>query len=338
MELSRLNLQDMPPEAAHFCLQVERFVHKELQINLQNTRLLLAMSAGLDSTALALCCKALQHRWNCSLIAGHLDHGLRPESSQEAAQVQELCLNLDIPCNQEFSRADSYAGAQKIGLEEAGRLLRYRFLHGLSRRLKTDWILLAHHLNDLAEDMILRQLRGAGWPALAGMPALEANRGLLRPFLLSPKAELHNFVHSLGQSWQEDPSNLDQGFTRNRIRHNILTSMLQENPNFLQSIAQLWRQAELDRDLWDRKLLTLSSHEVQTKQGILLPVAQLQDLHPALRLRWYKDVLQRLDCRQTPTSNLFALDRAWQAKGQAKTVQFPGGRKAQTSKKGIEFF
>ncbi len=338
MQMSRPRLQDMPPAAARFCLQVQRFVQEELQLDLHGARLLLALSAGVDSTALALCYKALQQKWGVRLLAAHLDHGLRPESAAEAEHVQNLCRELDIVCLRGNSRVSSYARARGLGLEEAGRILRYRFLHGLARKHGVQWILTGHHLNDLAEDMLLRQLRGAGWPALAGMAAMEQESRLLRPFLLCPKQQLQKFVHSLGLSWQEDPSNLNQEFMRNRIRHNLLPGMLRENPNFLQTVSQLWRQAELDHDFWEKKLQQLRCRELTSDRGFILPAEVLNDLHPALRQRWYKDALQRLGCRQTLASNLFALDQAWQTRIPGKTVQFPGHKKACISKQGIEFF
>ncbi|MFW6314988.1 MAG: tRNA lysidine(34) synthetase TilS [Desulfohalobiaceae bacterium] len=338
MDLSRLSLQDLPSRAAHICLQAERFVSRELGVQLQGGRLLLSLSAGLDSTALAVFCKALEPRWNSRLYAAHLDHCLRPESGQEANEVRKLCSSLDIPCKLGRSQAAAYARARGLGLEEAGRVLRYRFLQAWSRKLQADWILTAHHLNDLAEDILLRQLRGAGWPALAGMSALEAEQSLLRPFLLLPKAKLQELVGSLGLSWQEDPSNQDQGYTRNRIRQNILPLLLKENPNYLQTCAQLWRQGRLDQDFWTQELQRLRFLELKTSQGVLLPDAELCRLHPALRLRWYRDALQRLGCRQTLARNLWDLDLAWQEKSRAKTLQFPGNRQARTSRQGIEFF
>ncbi|MFO8030944.1 MAG: tRNA lysidine(34) synthetase TilS [Desulfohalobiaceae bacterium] len=337
MDLSGLSLQDLPPRAAHLCLDAERFLSRELGVRLQGSRLLLALSAGVDSTALLICCKALQPRWEGSLYAAHLDHCLRPESSHEAREVQSLCRKLDIPCKTGRSQAAAYARARGLGLEEAGRLLRYRFLRAWARRLNADWILFGHHLNDLAEDILLRQLRGAGWPALAGMPALEANSSLLRPFLLLPKSRLQELVSSLGLSWQEDASNQDQGFKRNRIRQNILPALLQENPNFLQTCAQLWRQGRQDQDFWEQRLQELRPLEQETSQGILLPAIELCRLHPALRLRWYRDALLRLGCRQTLAGNLWDLDRAWLHSSGKKTLQFPGDRQARASRQGIEF-
>ncbi|MFP4672136.1 MAG: tRNA lysidine(34) synthetase TilS [Desulfohalobiaceae bacterium] len=338
MDLSRLKLQDLPPRAAHLCLGVERFLCQELGLRLQGSRLLLALSAGVDSTALALCCKALQHRWQSKLFAAHLDHCLRPESAQEAGEVSNLCRRLDIQCRLGRSNTAVYARSRSLGLEEAGRVLRYRYLLAWGHRLRADWVLCAHHLNDLAEDILLRQLRGAGWPALAGMPALESDRGLLRPFLLLPKTSLQEMVSSLDLTWHEDPSNQDLDFKRNRVRQNILPQLRQENPNFLQTCAQLWRQGRLDQDYWDSQLQGLRELEIKTEQGLLLPAARLDSLHPALRLRWYRDALQRMGCRQTLARNLWDLDLAWQEKSRAKTLQFPGNRQARTSRQGIEFF
>ncbi len=331
------SLQALAPENAHFCLQIEKFLENELLCNLHGKKLILACSAGVDSSALILFCRVMQSRWRIEPIAAHLDHRLRPESADEARTAAALCHWAGIPCFLGSSGVKRYAGARGLGIEEAGRRLRYRFLKGIRKKNAADLILTGHHLNDLAEDSLMRQIRGTGWPSLAGMKAWDHEQRLLRPFLLTPKAKLVRFVRSTGTTWQEDLSNQDMSFTRNRIRHRILPRFLEENPNYLECVAQLWRQAGSDADYWRQKLARLQTLEQNTGGRVLVPASALKRLQPAVRQRWYRDILNRLGPGQIRAASLFGLDRAWTQQSSGKTFQFPGHKTARIQAGGIAF-
>ncbi len=330
-------LQDLPPESAHFCLHIEHFLEKELLCPLHGKTLILACSGGVDSSALLLFCRSMQSRWGITPIAAHLDHRLRPESADDARAVAALCQSAGVPCFFGSSEVKRYAERVGLGIEAAGRRLRYRFLEGVRTKTAADCILTGHHLNDLAEDSIMRQLRGAGWPALAGMAAWDPGQRLLRPFLLTPKKKLVRFVTSAGWSWREDHSNEDMSFHRNRIRQRILPRLLEENPRYLDSVAQLWRQAGLDGDYWSQKLTLLRPVEQSGAGWIFIPDCSLRELQPALRLRWYRDILNRLGQEQTRAVSLLSLERAWIQQSIGKTFQFPGRKTAKIQAGGIVF-
>ena len=331
-------IQDLPPKWAHFCLQVERFVYQDLGVQLESKRLLLAVSGGVDSKALLAIFYLLRSRLRLQLLAAHLDHGLRPESSREAQATRALCTRLGLPCLTGRTNIQTLARKTGRGLEEAGRLLRYRFLFGLKRKHGCDLILTAHQANDLAEDVLLRLIRGTGWPALCGMPAFDGSSGLLRPLLLTPKAELIEFVRALEIPWQEDPSNQDPSFRRNRIRHRIYPLLEEENPGFLASVEHLWRQGGLDKDFWEQRMQSLRRCERKQEGEIFLPGLVLSRLHQAERLRWYRDALKRLGPGQVLAENLFQLDRAWQSGTGPKRIQFPGGKEATVDRGGVTIY
>lgn len=153
-----LTLKDLAPADARLALSVHRFVTDELEVDWQGTGLVVALSAGVDSTALLVLLAALRARLNFSLTAAHLDHGLRPESGRDAEAARALCRRLDVPFR--LTRCDVAAVAGKAGLEEAGRRVRYAFLEQVRRESGADWIVTGHHVGDLAEDMLLRLIRG----------------------------------------------------------------------------------------------------------------------------------------------------------------------------------
>ena len=334
--MAQLTLQDLPPKWAHFCLDTCFFVQRELNLDLNGRTLLLAASRGVDSTALILWAWLTRPRLQTVLHVVHLHHGLRVQADAEAASLQELCQKLDLPLHQGHTKASIYARRRGLSLEEAGRILRYRFLIRIGEKIGAHRLLTAHHLNDLAEDVLMRQIRGTGWPALGGMSAWIPDTKILRPFLLTPKKDLARFVQACGVPWMEDDSNQDPTFARNRVRHRILPLLLAENPGFLHQTADLWRQARIDADYWHQDLRQHAVHEQVLPRGILLPALHLDSLHPAQRLRWYRDVLDRLGPGQALADTLFRLDRAWQARSWHKRFQFPGCKEIRITPRGME--
>ena len=275
-------IQDLPPKWAHFCLDIENFLFQELQINLQGKKLLIALSGGVDSSALLIFAHTFRKRWNSDIIAAHLNHKLRTDSDREEAANQRLCETLNIFCYVGRSQVRSYCQKMHLGLEEGARKIRYSFLSALAKKYACDYLLTAHHLNDLAEDFLLRQIRGAAWPSLAGMKAYEAESKILRPFLIFPKKDLQGLVQSLNISWQEDKSNRDLTFMRNRVREQILPLFCRENTNFLTQVKQLWRQANLDRDYWQSELEERRKREEKGPNFYFISCKELRDCHPAL--------------------------------------------------------
>ena len=128
-------------------------------------RLLIALSGGADSVALAVMLAQARPRLNLSLCAAHLDHGIRPESGQDAEWCRELCAALDIPFHTARVDVPRECARSGEGLETAARRLRYAWLTALLEQLGADYIALAHHMDDQAETVLMHLARGAGIPA-----------------------------------------------------------------------------------------------------------------------------------------------------------------------------
>ncbi|TVR01549.1 MAG: tRNA lysidine(34) synthetase TilS [Desulfovibrionales bacterium] len=340
-------IQDLPPIWARFCLDIERLLLHDLALPLVHRHLLLACSSGSDSTALLLILHCLAPRMGFTISVAHLDHGLRPESGREAHCITDLCRRLGVQISTGSSNVARYARLTRSGLEEAGRTLRYRFLFGMRRRLNADLLLTAHHADDLAEDMMLRLIRGTGWPGLAGMPRWDPSRRLLRPLLHTPKQDLRRFLKAINVTWSEDASNTDTRQTRNRVRWDLMPLLIQENPRFLRNIVRLHRQAEMDAGLFASMVTPLvqgaqsentrPTERESEQTGLLLQSSLLRKLHPGLRLRLYKAVIDDLGPGQTLHDSLLRLEQAWQSGRNSATIQFPGSKTAWITPTGIRF-
>jgi tRNA(Ile)-lysidine synthase len=331
-------LQDLSPRQARFCLDVEAFFREIAPPELApGAKLAVGFSHGADSTALLLALRYLAPRLDVRLIACHLDHGLRPGSAAEAAAAAGWCRNLGIAFYGERADVAALARARAVGLEEAGRLGRYAFFERVRAETGAALVCLGHHLDDLCEDVILRLVRGAGWPALGGMPAADPARALLRPLLTTPKARIEEFLRELKVAWLEDPSNAGLDFRRNRVRNAVLPQLTEENPGLGQAVLRLWRLARLDADYFDAQTAARLSVRPGPAGAIVIGARELAALHPALRLRLLKAALDRLGPGESRAQTLFDLDAAFEAGRVGRVFQFPGGKLARIAAQAVEF-
>jgi tRNA(Ile)-lysidine synthase len=244
-------------------------------------RVCVAVSGGADSTALLL---ALVEA-NAGSPAGtrtkskeavplgivlstaHVHHGLRgAEADGDEAFVRELCEQIGVPLTVFHVDTAARQAEEGEGLEEAARELRYAALLGLD----VDAVATAHTLDDQAETVVMKMLRGAWTEGLGGISP-EVRRGgaadkkqvlplrqaqgqddkskfvarIIRPMLGVRRSEVEAFLRERGQAWREDSSNQDLSLTRNRVRHTLMPMLREFNPGV---DAVLARTAEIARD------------------------------------------------------------------------------------------
>lgn len=328
-----MRLHDLPRTWARRCLAMPRFCAEVLGTPLRDVTVVAAYSTGLDSTVLLHVLHALAPRQGLTLVAAHVHHGLRPESEHEEKHARSVCASLEIPL--ETCRLDvpAQARTQHTGQEATARRLRYAFLESVRQKHRADWIVTAHHGDDLAEDIMLRLVRGTGWPGLGGMPGIDFDRHLLRPLLDWDKTELRALAKEAGLSWCEDASNGSLELTRNRIRHHVLPLLQAENPAFVKAARNLWVMSHADADFWRNQLPPLPD----MVDEYLLDADMLDTAHPALRLRLFKHLLDHMGPGQALAGHLLALDRMWRDKIKIRHIQFPGDKIATVRKDGIFF-
>ncbi len=321
-------LQDLLPKWAHFCLYVEKFITRELGQELTGKHAVLGFSGGVDSTALLLILHYLSRRHGLRLTAVHLNHQLRPEADDDAQWCMSFCEALGVACVVESRDVGALADSSNIGVEEAGRNARYALYQKVKADTGADYIALGHQLDDLSEDVVMRLIRGTGWPGLSGMTGYDPQRTLIRPLLMIPKSTLVAFVTKIGVVWREDVSNDELNWTRNRVRNELLPLIQKENPNFWQSVSRLWKIGRIEHDYWQS--MTSSASE-------MLENDLLETAHQALRLRLYKACLDQLGSGQALADTLFKLDDAWLEKRVGTTFQFPGEKVATITATGVVF-
>lgn len=207
------------------------FAQKE-QILRKGEKLLLAVSAGADSTAMLYLYSRLRFSYNLSLLAVHINHQLRGiASDQDEEQIKKLCLQLNVPL---IIRHIELKGPQD--LENRARIARFEIFNQILESYKFDKVLLAHHKADLAETVLINLLRGSGLSGMAGIKPLQDK--VVHPMLDFMPQELKELLNSVKITWREDESNSDPGFTRNRIRTELIPQLKQiYNPQITQLLA-----------------------------------------------------------------------------------------------------
>ncbi|MEJ2418130.1 MAG: tRNA lysidine(34) synthetase TilS [Exilibacterium sp.] len=247
----------------------------------------MAYSGGLDSTVLLRALALLRGELPQKVSALHINHRLSANSDVWQGHCEATCNSLDIPLITEEVQVATNAGE---GIEAAARRARYSVFERYLR--ESDCLLQAHHLDDQAETLLLRVLRGSGPRGLGAMPeSRPLGRGrLLRPLLSFSRVQLQTWLDSGGHTWIEDESNSDHTFDRNFIRHQILPRLELRWPGFKRrwsDTAALCRESDqLNRILACSDLTALNPR--RERLGVSVEISRLQDWPRARRFNFLR--------------------------------------------------
>ena len=220
---------------------------KKEKLMTEGDTVIVGLSGGADSVALLLVLLELRQRIGYTLLAIHVEHGIRGEESRkDAAFVEELCRQKNISCRICPVNVPDYAASEGIGVEEAARILRYECYQKAAEELKQSGagrvsIALAHHANDNAETVLFQMARGSGVHGMCGMHpkrVLGDDILIVRPLLCVSRGQIEEYLKKCGQEYRTDGTNLDINYSRNRIRHHILPELSVINEQAVSHINQ----------------------------------------------------------------------------------------------------
>ena len=263
-------------------------------------RFLLACSGGADSTALLLAFHQLQQRIDCSLTVVTVNHNIRraEESAADSAFVTKLCSRLDPPvaCVVAEIPAGEVARSAKErnrGIEDAARVLRYRFFEETAASVGADYIVTAHNRSDVYETALMRLFQGGSTASLSMMPVQRGR--YLRPLITVERRNIEAFLRQQGIEWREDATNAEDAYLRNRIRHHLVPALAATFGGWRAGLDKTLQRISLDCSFCEealvmaRKNFTGAACTVnwqRCRHGALTTAAAFFDsLHPALRLR-----------------------------------------------------
>lgn len=256
--------------------------------------LAVAYSGGADSTALLLACA---RKWPGQVVAVHVHHGLQAAGDDFERHCRSFCAGLNVPLVVQKVDARHDPGQSP---EAAARNARYQAIETLALHgeaaIKT--IAIAQHADDQVETLLLALSRGAGLPGLSAMAAQWQRAGLTycRPLLQVSGEAIRDWLQAQGARFIEDPSNVDERFTRNRIRARLMPALQACFPQFRDTFTRSSRHAAQAQ-----ALLQEVAAEDMAYVGVPPDIKALQALSPARRVNLLRHWL--LSAHQvTPTS------------------------------------
>lgn len=250
--------------------------------------LVLAVSGGVDSLVLTHVLKDQ----GLNLVVAHLDHALRPVSAHQAETLWQIMDAWGLPFISKRVDVAAFAQTEKLGIEEAARICRYRFLFEVARDHHAQGIVLGHNADDQVETVLMHFMRGSGLAGLTGMAPFTVLKQfdevipLLRPLLGISRQEIETYARENDLEPLEDETNQQDLYYRNRLRHHIIPELEKLNPGFKQSAL---RAAEVLRG--DEQLLL--SLEVQAYESSLIKCSQNEIILWRKALLGFELALQR---------------------------------------------
>jgi tRNA(Ile)-lysidine synthase len=281
-------------ELSHKFHPLEIQVRKTLQRHkmlASGESVLVAVSGGADSVALLLCLHKLAPELNLTLSIAHLNHGIRgPEGDADEEFVRHTSELLQHPFYSETINVKQQADSTRQNLEELARQTRYDFLQRTARRIGAAKIAVGHTLNDQAETILFRLIRGSGIEGLAAIHPIVAGL-LIRPLLECSRDSILDYLKQRGSSHREDSTNKDVHYARNRIRLDLLPYLQKHfNPQVVSTLAQ---EAFLTREAWSfiesEAMRAFENLDCRRHEGIVMNICGLLELHPVLQ----KEVLRK---------------------------------------------
>lgn len=293
--------------------------------------LVVAVSGGPDSVCLLDVLHRLRDEMSMDLIVAHFDHGLRPhEDESETGFVRELASFMELPF--ETARGSLLTEGKAASLEERARDARYAFLKKVKTRYGARKIAVGHNLNDQAETVLMRLLRGSGPSGLAGIPPCRGGE-IIRPLIEIDRDTVLSYLEARGLDHVTDSTNLQPACIRNRIRLQLLPGLLEYQPRLIEHLGQLahmLREEDAYLDLLANQWIERESEEEEGGGELTLPLCPFLFLEEAMKNRVVRQVLKRLqkDLRRIGLSHIRSVCGLASSPEPQGFLNLPGGLRA----------
>ncbi|MFD1613783.1 tRNA lysidine(34) synthetase TilS [Gelatiniphilus marinus] len=271
---------------------------------LNKSKLLVAISGGMDSVVLAHLC----HQLHLNIALAHCNFNLRGgESDADEAFVLDLAKNLDLEVFIESFDTEAFAKNNKLSIQMAARELRYSWFDELAEQLGFDYILTAHHADDNLETFLINLSRGTGLEGLTGIPAI--NNKLVRPLLPFSREAIETYAKAKNLKWQEDSSNASTKYLRNKLRHDVIPVLkgvnLQWLKNFQNTLKHLKGTSDIVAESVDvflnKAIENMDNNEVKFKisafKKLAHPKPYLYETFKEFGFTQWDDILHLLDAQ-----------------------------------------
>ena len=250
-------------------------------------KIVLGISGGPDSVCLLHILNRLKEKLNIELYAAHMNHQIRGiEAQKDALYVADLCDKMGITYFVKSIDVPKYCSDNGLSIEEGARKLRYEMFDEIKQKTKSNKIAIGHNLNDQAETVLMRIMRGTGLQGLRGIEYVREN-GIIRPLLDVERKEIEDYceVHNLNP--RIDESNLENIYTRNKIRLELIPYMKDNfNTNLIESIVRMSNNLRSDSDYIESDAEEKFKDICKvTSDSVEVDINSFKKLHNAIKVR-----------------------------------------------------
>jgi len=316
-----------------------------------NETIIVAVSGGADSTSLLLALDELNkaQRTSLTIVVAHLDHGIRSNSKEDARRVRNLAKQLGLRSVIGHADAVGEANSTAQNLEQVARSLRYEFLERTAKRLRSRFVLTGHTMDDQAETVLFRLIRGSAGEGLSGMDALRLlSKGsrvtLVRPLLWARRYQTEDYCHARRTDFLHDEMNDDERFARVKIRKQVLPLLQQVNRKVVEALSRTASLLKEDGSLLLNQADLLLGEAIDAGYINLetntpyLRVDVLRDAPPALRRRALRQWIShgRGDSRRLEMVHLLAVEKLLVGTKGGRMVELPNGARVRRKRGWLE--
>lgn len=240
---------------------LKQFIESEKLFSIQEDRVLLAISGGIDSVCLA----HLFSEIGVSFAMAHVNFKLRGKESEEDEHfVRALATKLNVALYVTTFDTQHFADQHKISIQMAARELRYNWFEEIRVKNGFDWIATAHQSNDVTETILLNLVRGTG---ISGLHGISAKKGhIIRPLLFAEREKIDQYIKENKFDFREDSSNESLKYLRNKIRHEVVPVLKEINPDLFSGMFQTAKRLR-ETEMIQEQVIHEVRQVVQKQQG-----------------------------------------------------------------------
>ncbi len=259
-------------------------------------KIVLGLSGGPDSVCLLHLLYRLKDVLDIEVYAAHLNHQIRGiEAQKDALFVSQICEDLGITSFVKSINVPQYCKEKGVSIEDGARTLRYEMFEEIKQKTKSNKIAIGHNLNDQAETILMRVMRGTGLQGLRGIEYIRDN-GIIRPILDIERSEIEAYCKKYDLNPRIDKTNLETIYTRNKIRLELIPYMKDNfNPNVIESIVRMSKGLKSDSDYIEqeakikfKEVSDLNSYSVE------INLEKYTNLHDAIKARVLRNGIKHI--------------------------------------------
>ena len=259
-------------------------------------KIVVGLSGGPDSVCLLHILSRMKDEWDLEIYAAHLNHQIRGiEAQKDAFYISKLCEEMGITFFIKSINVPEYCERNGVSIEEGARQLRYEMFSEIKDKTKANKIAIGHNLNDQAETILMRIMRGTGLQGLKGIDYIR-DGVIIRPILDIERKDIEEYCKHYKLNPRIDQSNLESIYTRNKIRLDLIPYMKDNfNSNVIESIVRMGNSLRSDNDyLENEALIKFKDISKINSDSVELKINSYTNLHSAIKVRVLRNAIKQI--------------------------------------------